>query len=181
MARLLCLLGLAHAAAAQGRGGGRGGGGADTYCEDHPTECWGQPCSLSSCSCAGYCFADQKLKVFDTAPDADGYSYKFSMCAVLQEKDLPLGCKNYAEDATAVRYKVLTNARSAAGSLAAAPPLTWGRSVCVSRLPNQTTACKSASWTPCAPLPGLQQAPAVSWLPVRSTTTASPCCAGTGS
>ena len=106
MARVLCLLGLAHAAAAQGRGGGRGGGGTDTYCEDHPTECWGQPCSLSSCSCAGYCFADQKLKVFETAPDAGGYSYKFSMCAVLQEKDLPLGCKNYAEDATAIRYQV---------------------------------------------------------------------------
>ena len=125
MARLLCLLGLAHAAAAQGRGGGRGGGGAGTYCEDHPTECWGQPCSLSSCSCAGYCFADQKLQVFNTAPDADGYSYKFSMCGPLQDKDLPLGCKTYSEDATAVRYKVLpTPLRRWQPPLAAAPPHT---------------------------------------------------------
>ena len=180
MARVLCLLGLAHAAAAQGRGGGRGGGGADTYCEDHPTECWGQPCSLSSCSCAGYCFADQKLKVFDTAPDADGYSYKFSMCAVLQEKDLPLGCKNYAEDATAVRYKVHQRPlrRWQPGSRPAADvgPLRVREQITE---PNDCMQVGKLD-SMCAPPRPSAGACRLVAAGVRSTT-ASPCCAGTGS
>jgi hypothetical protein len=67
---------------------------------------FGTACSLNSCSCAGFCLADQKGKVVDTPPDSEGYAYKFSLCSVLAEADLPSGCRDLSSDATVVKYKV---------------------------------------------------------------------------
>eukprot|EP01043_Picozoa_sp_COSAG02_P044249 COSAG02_NODE_3936_length_6021_cov_284.388551_3_plen_197_part_00 len=67
---------------------------------------YGTACSLSACSCAGYCLSDEKGKVIDTPPDSEGYAYKFSLCSVIPEDQLPTGCRDYSSDATVVRYKV---------------------------------------------------------------------------
>jgi hypothetical protein len=68
---------------------------------------FGTACSISSCSCAGFCLSSEKGKVIDTPPDADGYAFKFSLCAVIPDDDLPSGCKDVpSQDATVVRYKV---------------------------------------------------------------------------
>ena len=67
---------------------------------------FGAPCSINSCSCAGFCLSGEKGKVIDTPPDDDGYAYKFSLCAVIPEEQLPTGCRDLSTDATVVRYKV---------------------------------------------------------------------------
>ena len=114
-------------------------------CAQQPSSPFGEPCSLESCECAGYCMSAEKGKVIDTPAGEDGYGYRFSLCTTIPDKDLPSGCKGIAPNATAVRYKVRSNNAAARDS---------SRLTVDHFLPRRSTTqeivCRSASFSICA-------------------------------
>ena len=66
----------------------------------------GPACDLTKCTCDGVSLAGMKaLGVVTTGPDAEGYSYKLSICQEIPAASLPSGCQQYAEHPAAVKFK----------------------------------------------------------------------------
>ena len=62
-------------------------------------------CSVSDCVCDGVDLsALEGGGTYHTPPDAQNYSFMFSICAEIPLKSLPAGCKTFASRPTAVKY-----------------------------------------------------------------------------
>eukprot|EP01048_Picozoa_sp_COSAG05_P019702 COSAG05_NODE_3159_length_2278_cov_8.291877_1_plen_263_part_00 len=63
-------------------------------------------CDLAKCTCDGVDLAGLKaLGVVTSGPDAEGYSYKVSICQEIPAASLPSGCQQYAEHPAIVKFK----------------------------------------------------------------------------
>ena len=66
----------------------------------------GPPCDLAACTCDGVDLKGLQAKgVVEIPPDAEGYSYKLSVCNEIPSASLPTGCQQYAEHPAIVKFK----------------------------------------------------------------------------
>lgn len=75
---------------------------------DPPTLCdlRHQPDGVTlGCSCDGYDLSAAKGQVIRTAPDSDGYTFVFSICAEIPREALPRGCKGLVDNPAALAYR----------------------------------------------------------------------------
>eukprot|EP01052_Picozoa_sp_SAG31_P048043 SAG31_NODE_9874_length_1218_cov_0.986595_1_plen_110_part_00 len=64
----------------------------------------GQLCDVEACECDGVSLAAEKGRQ-RVLTDAAGFTYKITVCGAIPTFDLPSGCQQYGQQATAIKYR----------------------------------------------------------------------------